>query len=116
MQEDRIRAALVELLYRNSYGVVASNILISLAAAYVLRSTVPASWLVGWLGALYLLTAIRVLAARRFFSRNREPASVLRWAWLAAAFSCVSGLLWGMLGWVGFVPEQPVPFYSPLLP
>lgn len=110
MQEDKIRAALVELLYRNSYGVVASNVLISLAAAYVLRNTVPASWLVGWLGALYLLTAIRVLAARRFFSRNREPASVLRWAWLAASFSCVSGLLWGMLGWVGFVPEQPVPF------
>jgi signal transduction histidine kinase len=97
-------------LYRNSYGVVASNVLISLAAAYVLRSTVPASWLVGWLGALYLLTAIRVLAARRFFSRDREPASALRWAWLAAAFSCVSGLLWGMLGWVGFLPEQPVPF------
>lgn len=110
MQEDKIRAALVELLYRNSYGVVASNVLISLAAAYVLRNTVPASWLVGWLGALYLLTAIRVLAARRFFSRYREPASVLRWAWLAASFSCVSGLLWGMLGWVGFVPEQPVPF------
>ncbi|WP_246208344.1 hybrid sensor histidine kinase/response regulator [Bradyrhizobium rifense] len=110
MQEDKIREALVELLYRNSYGVVASNVLISLAAAYVLRSTVPASWLVGWLGALYLLTAIRVLAARRFFSGNREPASVWRWAWLAAAFSCVSGLLWGMLGWVGFVPEQPVPF------
>jgi signal transduction histidine kinase len=35
---------------------------------------------------------------------------VLRWAWLAAAFSCVSGLLWGMLGWVGFIPEEPVLF------
>ena len=110
MQEDKIREALVELLYRNSYGVVASNVLISLAAAYVLRSTVPASWLVGWLGALYLLTAIRVLAARRFFSGNREPASVWRWAWLAAAFSCVSGLLWGMLGWVGFLPQEPILF------
>ena len=110
MQEDKIRAALVELLYRNSYGVVVANVLISLAAAYVLRNTVPASWLVGWLGAVYLLTAIRVLAARRFFSRDRQPTSVLRWAWLAAAFSCVSGLLWGMLGWVGFLPEQPVLF------
>ncbi|MBB4371094.1 hypothetical protein GGD63_003891 [Bradyrhizobium sp. cir1] len=110
MQEDKIREALVELLYRNAYGVVASNVLISLAAAYVMRSTVPPSWLVGWLGALYLLTVVRVFAARRFFSRNREPASVSRWAWLAAGFSCVSGLLWGMLGWVGFVPEQPVPF------
>jgi uncharacterized membrane protein YfcA len=113
MQEDKIREALVELLYRNSYGVVVANILISLAAAYVLRSTVSASWLIGWLGALYLLTAIRVLAARRFFSRDREPTSALRWAWLAAAFSCVSGLLWGMLGWVGFLPEEPI-IFSPL--
>ncbi|MET4492753.1 ATP-binding protein [Bradyrhizobium sp. LA7.1] len=110
MQEDKIRAALVELLYRNSYGVVVANILISLAAAYVLRSTVSASWLIGWLSAVYLLTATRVLAARRFFSRDREPGSVLRWAWLAAAFSCVSGLLWGMLGWVGFLPQEPVLF------
>ncbi|WP_426609821.1 hybrid sensor histidine kinase/response regulator [Bradyrhizobium sp. McL0616] len=110
MQEDKIREALVELLYRNSYGVVVANILISLAAAYVLRSTVSASWLVGWLGAVYLLTTIRVLAARRFFSRDREPASASRWAWLAAAFSCVSGLLWGALGWVGFLPQEPVLF------
>ncbi|SDT09603.1 hybrid sensor histidine kinase/response regulator [Bradyrhizobium canariense] len=110
MQEDRIREALVELLYRNSYGVVVANILISLAAAYVLRSTVSTNWLIGWLGALYLLTALRVLAARRFFSRDREPASALRWGWLAAAFSCVSGLLWGMLGWVGFLPQEPILF------
>ena len=110
MQEDRIREALVELLYRNSYGVVVANILISVAAAYVLRSAVSTSWLIGWLGALYLLTAIRVLAARRFFSRDKEPASALRWAWLAAAFSCVSGLLWGAPGWVGFLPQEPVLF------
>jgi signal transduction histidine kinase len=110
MQEDRIREALVELLYRNSYGVVVANILISLAAAYVLRSTVSTNWLIGWLGALYLLTVLRVLAARRFFSRDREPASALRWGWLAAAFSCVSGLLWGMLGWVGFLPQEPILF------
>jgi signal transduction histidine kinase/CheY-like chemotaxis protein len=110
MQEDRIREALVELLYRNSYGVVVANIVISLAAAYVLRSTVSTNWLIGWLGALYLLTVLRVLAARRFFSRDREPASALRWGWLAAAFSCVSGLLWGMLGWVGFLPQEPILF------
>jgi hypothetical protein len=29
MQEDKIRAALVELLYRNSCGVVVANVLIS---------------------------------------------------------------------------------------
>lgn len=110
MQEDKIREALVELLYRNSYGVVATNILISLATAYVIRNTVSANWLIGWLSALYLLTAIRVLTARRFFSRDKESASASRWAWLAAGFSYVSGMLWGMLGWVGFLPQEPVIF------
>ncbi|TIN57035.1 MAG: hybrid sensor histidine kinase/response regulator, partial [Mesorhizobium sp.] len=67
MQEDKIRQALIELLYRNSYGVVISNIVISMAAVYVLRTAVSTNWLIGWLAALYLLTAIRVLASRRFF-------------------------------------------------
>ncbi|ACM30716.1 hybrid sensor histidine kinase/response regulator [Agrobacterium rhizogenes] len=108
MQDGKIRQALVELLYRNSYGVVVSNIVISLAAAYILRTAVSSTWLLGWLGGLYLLTAIRVLASRSFFSREREPGSIARWAWLAAAFSWISALLWGAMGWVGFLPEEPV--------
>lgn len=108
MQDGKIRQALVELLYRNSYGVVVSNIVISLAAAYILRAAVSSNWLLGWLGGLYLLTAIRVLASRRFFSRKREPGSIARWAWLAATFSWISALLWGAMGWVGFLPEEPI--------
>ncbi len=108
MQEDKIRQALVELLYRNSYGVVISNILISLAAVYVLRSGISTAWLAGWLGTLYTLTALRVFASRRFFSRPRDSVSIMRWAWLAAAFSWVSGLLWGIFGWAGFLPEAPL--------
>ncbi|MBW9117043.1 hybrid sensor histidine kinase/response regulator [Rhizobium cauense] len=108
MQEDKIRQALIELLYRNSYGVVISNIVISLAAAYVLRTEVPTTWIGGWLCALYMLTATRVLVSRRFFQLAPEPGSERSWAWLAATFSWMSGLLWGSLGWVGFLPGSPV--------
>lgn len=108
MHEDKIRQALIELLYRNSYGVVISNIVISLAAVSVLRHAVSASWLAGWVGALYLLIVIRVLASRRFFSRPRDARSIMRWAWLAAAFTWASGLMWGTLGWVGFLPDEPI--------
>lgn len=108
MHEDKIRQALIELLYRNSYGVVISNIVISLAAVSVLRHAVSASWLAGWVGALYLLIVIRVLASRRFFSCPRDPRSIMRWAWLAAAFTWASGLMWGTLGWVGFLPDEPI--------
>lgn len=108
MHEDKIRQALIELLYRNSYGVVISNIVISLAAVSVLRHAVSVGWLAGWVGALYLLIILRVLASRRFFSRARDPQSIMRWAWLAAAFTWISGLLWGTLGWVGFLPDEPI--------
>ncbi|MBE1203294.1 ATP-binding response regulator [Aminobacter carboxidus] len=108
MQEDKIRQALVELLYRNSYGVVISNIVVSLAAVYVLSNGVSTAWLAGWLAALYTLTAVRVLASRRFFSRPHDSVSIMRWAWLAAVLSWVSGLLWGIFGWVGFLPETPL--------
>lgn len=108
MQEDKIRRALVELLYRNSYGVVISNIVISMAAIYVLSSAVSITWLATWLGALYLLTATRVFATRQFVRRKSDSGSLIHWAWMAAGFSWVSGLLWGALGWAGFLPEEPV--------
>lgn len=108
VQDDKIRRELVELLYRNSYGVVISNIVISMAAIYVLRRGVATNWLLAWAAALYLLTAARLVASRRFFARPRQGDAIMRWAWLAAAFSWVSGLLWGWLGWVGFLPEEPV--------
>ncbi|TKT76148.1 hybrid sensor histidine kinase/response regulator [Aquamicrobium sp. LC103] len=107
MQEDKIKEALVELLYRNSYGVVASNVGVSLAAVFVLRDAAPAGWLGAWVAALYLLILARVLVARRFFHRRRESGPLTGWAWLAAGFSWVSGLLWGILGWIGFLPEEP---------
>ena len=108
MHEDKIRQALIELLYRNSYGVVISNIVVSLAAISVLRDVVSANWLAGWVGALYLLIVLRLLASRRFFSRPRDTRSTMRWAWLAAAFTWLSGLLWGTVGWVGFLPDEPI--------
>jgi signal transduction histidine kinase/CheY-like chemotaxis protein len=107
VQDDKIQEALVEHLYRNAYGIVISNVTISLGVIYVLQGSIPASWLAPWAIAVYALTAARVLAARRFWKRPRTPGSLRGWAWLAAVFSWVSGLLWGMLTWIGFVPDQP---------
>lgn len=107
MQEDKIQEALIEHLYRNAYGVVISNITISLAIIYVLYGSVPTNWLVPWIVAVYALIAARVLAARRFWKTPRTPDSLRKWAWAAASFSWISGLLWGSLTWIGFLPDQP---------
>lgn len=107
MQEDKIQEALIEHLYRNAYGVVISNVTISLGIIYVLSGSVPATWLVPWAVAVYALIAARVLVARRFWKHPKTPASLRGWAWTAAGFSWISGLLWGSLTWIGFVPDQP---------
>ncbi|MFE0016395.1 ATP-binding protein [Mesorhizobium sp. NPDC059054] len=107
MQEDKIQEALIEHLYRNAYGIVISNVTISLGIIYVLYGSVPTNWLVPWAIAVYALIAARVLAARHFWKHPRTPGSLRRWAWAAAGFSWISGLLWGSLTWIGFVPDQP---------
>lgn len=107
MQEDKIREALIEHLYRNAYGVVISNVTISLGIVYALYGSVPTQWLVPWIVAVYALIVARVVVARRFWKHPRTPASLRRWAWAAAGFSWASGLLWGSLTWIGYVPDQP---------
>ncbi len=110
MQEEKIRRALVSLLYRNAYGVMISNVATSSAAFYILQRAVPLNFLLIWLGTIFALTFLRGVIAVRFLSRNRESESIAKWEWLAAAFSWASGLLWGALGWMGFMPDEPLVF------
>lgn len=107
MQDMKIREALVDILYNHSSGVLFTNLVVPIPAALVLRNAVPTHWLIAWIGAVYFLTAIRIFAARRFFRREKRPGSTMSWAWLAASFSWVSGLLWGMLGWIGYHAGDP---------
>lgn len=107
VQDAKMRDALVEILYGHSGGVLFTNLFVPIPVVLVFRNVVPAHWLVAWIGAVYLLSALRAIAARRFSRRERTFASTLRWAWLAATFSWMSGFLWGMLGWIGYFPNDP---------
>lgn len=102
-----LRAALVELLYRQSRAILLANLLIPWPVAYVLRETVPTGQLLGWIGAIYLLTAARLLLSRRYFARTDGEAEAPKWAWRFTLLSVLSSLLWGALGWIGFEPAQP---------
>lgn len=107
IHDAKIRDALVEILYGHSGGVLFTNLFVPIPVVLVFRNVVPAHWLIAWMGAVYLLSALRAIAARRFSRREKTSASTLRWAWLAATFSWISGLLWGMLGWIGYFPNDP---------
>ena len=107
MQERPLWEALIDLLYRQSYAILFANLVIPLPVAYVLRNEVPLATLLGWVGAMYGLTAARVVLAQLYFRREAGAVPAHIWAWRATWFSWVSAALWGAVGWVGFIPGDP---------
>ncbi len=101
------RKYFVDLLFRQSYGVLFANFVIPLPVAYIFRHTVPSSWIVVWITAMYGLTVCRVLLFRRYFAQSAHHVLPQSWGWRAAALSWLSSLLWGLLGWVGFAAGDP---------
>lgn len=105
--EARLRSALVELLYRQSRAVLIANFVIPWPVAYVLREAVPGRQLLVWIGAIYALTAARLLLSHRYFRRGDGAAGPAAWARRFTILSVLSSLLWGAIGWIGFVPAEP---------
>lgn len=103
----RLRAALVDLLYRQSRAILLANLVIPWPVAYVMREAVPTDQLLGWIGAIYLLTIARLVLSRRYFGRTDGEAAATNWARRFAVLSFLSSLLWGVMGWIGFAPAQP---------
>ena len=103
------RKYFVDLLFRQSYAVLFANFVIPLPVAYVFRHAVPLSWIIGWILAMYGLTAIRLLLSRTYFSQSPriDHHQAQQWGWRASALSWMSSLLWGVLGWVGFAAGDP---------
>lgn len=92
------QAELANLLYRQSYGVLFANFVVAIPVAYVMSDSVPAWLLLAWGGALYLLTALRVVVNRRFLRSPGPPEALNRWVSGFSALSWLSGLLWGLVG------------------
>jgi signal transduction histidine kinase/CheY-like chemotaxis protein len=102
------RKYFVDLLFRQSYGVLFANFVIPLPVAYIFRHALPLTWIVTWIGAMYVLTLSRVLLSRSYFAqRHLQAEQALRWGWRATLLSWLSSLLWGVLGWVGFAHSDP---------
>ncbi|MCP4564241.1 MAG: hybrid sensor histidine kinase/response regulator [Bosea sp.] len=106
-REKRVQAGLIDLLFRQSRAILLANFVIPWPVAYVLREAVPAPQLLAWIGAIYVLTGARFLVSRSYFRRGAEAAGPLAWAHRFTLLSILSSLLWGAIGWIGFVPEQP---------
>ncbi|UCL88974.1 ATP-binding protein [Pseudomonas sp. HS-18] len=98
---------LVDLLFRQSYAVLFANLVIPLPVLYIFRNAMAPTAMVFWLTVLYSLTLARIVLARAYF--RQAPARTLgkSWLWSNTLLSWASSLLWGWLGWVGFVHGDP---------
>lgn len=77
----------------------------SLATA-LLWGRVQTGWLAAWAVAIFAVTCVRIAFVRAYLRRPREQPEP--WGRAFAAFSFVSGCLWGSIGVVFFVPGDPV--------
>src|SRR5690349_14850277 len=108
MDDDpRIRAALVDLLYRQSYGVMFASVIVPWPVSYALWHAVPHLQLVAWAGALYVVTGARWLLSYSYFHRKDDGSPPEVWARRFMPLSLLLSLLWGAFGWIGFTPDHP---------
>lgn len=107
MQTDTAAPALlaerVRLLYKQIPTLYYGIALVSVITAIVLWGSVPRALLLGWVAALWVLSAARMLLVRYFLSRERSDAEVLRWRHQTTLVGVVSGSLFGV-GAALFVP------------
>lgn len=102
----RLRREQVRLLADNVPALVLGTLVLALGTAVLLWARGQALMAVsGWLAAMVLLCAARLVLLRRF-RRNAGPAAE-RWAPAFVLASGVAGLCWGALAWLFFTPGQP---------
>ncbi|KAB0268850.1 ATP-binding protein [Microvirga brassicacearum] len=103
----REKAALVDLLFRQSRAVLFANLIIPIPVAYVLWEVAAERWLLLWIATIWLLTGVRILLSHRYFADSEKASRAGSWARHFTVLSIFSSLLWGAIGWIGFVPQEP---------
>jgi signal transduction histidine kinase/CheY-like chemotaxis protein len=105
-QEAAVRRGLVDVLFGQTAPIFFGNFAVAPLAAGLLWGRVPSAWLLAWTAAVFALTVVRIGFVRAYL--RRKPERVGRWAWTFAAFSFLSGCLWGSIGIVFFAPQDAV--------
>jgi two-component system, sensor histidine kinase len=103
-----VRAELVRYLHRQAPGSMIANLIVSGILVYVLWSTAPHQWLVGWLLAVAIVVALRLAQVAVFFRAAPLPVRIDRWAVASAAGSVLIGGVWAVASFLFLDPAQPI--------
>ncbi len=95
-----IELELIHTLYRNFPLPLTASVVFAMIVAWTFWAQQSHSFLLGWLGAILFLSALRGLFLYQF-SRLKPGANTIRkWAWLFTVGALLSGLVWGALPWL----------------
>ena len=102
-----IRAEQVRRLY-GSPVILLVNMINAPIAASLLWPIYPAWILLGWVSLVFVAVAARVLLWRRFQHKQPDVEDTERWGRAFALGAAVTGCLWGFLGSVVLMTDNPV--------
>lgn len=104
----RIFNELINILYRQAKPIFFGNIAVAVLSVYLLWNQLDRTLLLMWAGAIFALTAIRIVVIRRDLAMTQAVGSAAQRAWKYTIFSGLSGCLWGSIGILFFSPENTV--------
>jgi signal transduction histidine kinase len=106
--QSRLLSARVDLLARQIPALASGTSVLAAGTAYILISQhMAAERVLAWLAAVLVLSGIRFAVYRRYTANAYTAEDAPRWALILSAFSCIAGVLWGLLGVLSFTPDNP---------
>jgi signal transduction histidine kinase/CheY-like chemotaxis protein len=109
--QSRLLTEQIALLYRHAPSIYAGNALAASGLALMVWDWVDREGFVIWLCVLAVLTAVRTGLVGLWRRRQAQIVHARPWAWVFAAGSGTSGVLWGLMGGM-FVGPEPLQMAS----
>lgn len=98
----------LNLMFKQSKAVFGGNFMMGAVSVFVLWNFADHGQLLIWGTLIFLLTLGRMVFVAQYFRRKPGAQHARRWAWMFAATSLVSGILWGSAGILFFDADKPL--------
>ncbi len=102
----KIKAELIKNMYQQWHGILVGVLTTATGVSFIFYDNISDTTLFTWLFSVYILTYIRHLSVKRFKTQDYEPATVIKWGWIFAFFTFMSGLVWGAASILFFSPDN----------
>ena len=93
-----VRAEQIRLLYEQLPSALWATVVVGCLVGYVLWDQVAHSWLLMWLAALGVTSAVRVWLLRSYVRTNPPASEAPRWAHRFIIGTATAGVIWGLAG------------------